>query len=250
MEEYEPEERHAIIVEDLMKEVQEMRRRNATLTHSGGHPQPSSSFTPFTNPNILPGGMWTVENPPISPSNSRKRKSILKPVVELPYRLEEIERVATDHVRHIERYAKGLVARAKLDTALEQCRKAKKNRKEAEELQDWIFWRNQQKLYEAKEREAANEALTLDTPSNLGRVGLQVLQPGAAAVASFNIQKTKFWRIDASHTNSQLVEHFQEELNRNKDDTLSAKFLKELEETISQTLLAAYTKARQANMEK
>ncbi len=188
MDEFEAEKRHSVIVEDLMKEVQGMQRSNATLLHDGGHPRASSSYTPRPKPIIRVGSMWTFEMPPIDPSNTRG-SPILKPVVELPYRLDDIERVATDQVEHIEGYAKGLVARAKLDTAQDQGRKAKKNKKKVEEVQGWMFWKNQQKLYEVKEREATEELQKLGAPANLGRTGLQVLQAGTAAVASFNHQE-------------------------------------------------------------
>ena len=54
----------------------------------------------------------------------------------LPYRLEDIEQVATYHVDHIEGYAKGLVARAKLDTAQERVHKSLMNSRESNEVQD------------------------------------------------------------------------------------------------------------------
>ena len=54
----------------------------------------------------------------------------------LPYRLEDIEQVATYHVDHIKGYAKGLVARVKLDSAHEQVRKPLLHKRESNEVQD------------------------------------------------------------------------------------------------------------------
>ena len=102
-----------------------------------------------------------------------------------PYRLEDIERVATDHVNHIEGYAKGLVARAKLDTAQEQVRKALKNRRESNEVQDWMFWNNQWKLYKAKEREATEELSKMAEPIDIGQNHQHILRASATAVATF-----------------------------------------------------------------
>ena len=53
--------------------------------------------------------------------------------------------------------------------------------------------------------------------------------------------------LDARRTDSQWVAHFQEEFDQSMEGTVLAKFLIDLEETISQTLLLAYAKARQAN---
>ena len=79
----------------------------------------SSGYIPRTKPDTRIGDIPF----PIFRSNTRE-KPTWKPVTTLPYRLEDIEQVATYHVDHIEGYAKGLVARAKLDSAHEQVRKS------------------------------------------------------------------------------------------------------------------------------
>ena len=110
-------------------------------------------------------------------------------------------------------------------------------------MQDWSFWRNQEKLYEEAEREAEVKLQELGASITIGRTGFRVLQASARAIASFSIKPTSFKGMEKGYPNSQLVEHFKRELGMSLDNTPSAEFLKDLEESISTTLLGAYSQA-------
>ena len=131
IEDTEAEKKQTVNVENLMEEVHAVYRRSAHLLPHGDPIRASSGYISRTKPDIR---IWGILFP-IFPSNTRE-KPTWKPVTTLPYRLEDIEQVATYHVNHIEGYAKGLVARAKLDTAQERVRKSLKNRRESNEVQD------------------------------------------------------------------------------------------------------------------
>ena len=230
-------------VDDNEATVKEMQRSNDKLMSDPSFPRASSSHTPPSESSIMKGGLWFFDTPPT------KGMPTPKPVVELPNRLEDIERVATEDVELIEDYAQRLVARAKLEAAQEQRRKAKKNRKKAIEMQDWSFWRNQEKLYEESEREAEVKLQELGASITIGRTGSRVLQASARAIASFSIKPTSLKGMEKGYPNSQLVEHFKRELGLSLDNTPSAEFLKDLEESISTTLLGAYSQAHREYQE-
>ena len=168
IEETEAEKKHAIIVDELMEEVRAMYRRNAHLFPNGDPTRASPSYIPRPEPEIRIGDPQfpTFSNIPSDP----RENPTWKPRMIYPYRLEDIEHEAMEHNNHIEGYAKGLVARAKLDTAREQSRKALENRREANVVEDWTFWDNQRKHYETMVGMATEELARLGENANLGPI--------------------------------------------------------------------------------